>query len=66
MFQSNQHIGKMALKSSRRSFTRECKLKAIHYYYDKGKNVNQASNKFRVDRKQVRNWVKSEELIQKQ
>ena len=55
VFQSNQHSGKMAPKSSRRSFTRDFKLKAIHYYYDNGKNINQVSNKFKVDRKQIRN-----------
>ena len=49
----------MAPKSSRRSFTEEFQLKAIHYYYGNGKNVRQASNKFKVDRKQIRNWVKS-------
>ena len=66
MFQSSQHNGKIAPTSSRISFTRGIKLQPIHYYYDIVKNVNQASNKFKVDRKQIRNWVKSEELIQKQ
>ena len=56
----------MAPKSSIRSFTREFKLKAIHSCYDNGKNAIQAFNKFKVDRKQIRNLVKSEELIQKQ
>ena len=55
----------MAPTSSRASFTRGFKLEAIHYYYDNGKNVNQASNKFKVYRKQMRNCVKSEALIQK-
>ena len=49
VFQLNQRSENMAPKSSRRSFTREFKLKAICYYYDNGKNVNQASNKFKVD-----------------
>ena len=49
VFQLNQRSENMAPKSSRRSFTREFKLKAIFYYYDNGKNVNQASNKFKVD-----------------
>ena len=49
----------MAPKSSRRSFAGEFQLKAILYYYGNGKNVRQASNKFKVDRKQIRNWVKS-------
>ena len=31
----------------------EFKLKAIPYYYDNGKKVNQASNKFKTDRKQA-------------
>ena len=30
-----------------------------------GKYVNQASNKFKADRKHIKNWVKGEELIQK-
>ena len=43
----------------------ELKFKDIHYYYDNRKNVNQVSNKFKADRKQLRNCVKSEVLIQK-
>ena len=62
VFQSNQHR-KMAPNSSRRSFIREFKL---HYQYNNGKIVNQASKKFKVDRKQIGNWVKNEEVIQKQ
>lgn len=55
----------MAPKSTR-SFSMEFKLKAIHYYYNNWRNVNQASNVFKVDRKDIRNWVKNEELIKKQ
>ena len=53
------------IKNSRRSFTKEFKLKAISYYYDNGKNMNATANKFHVDRKQIRNWVQDEEKIQK-
>ena len=56
----------MAPKSSRRSFTKDIKLKAIHYYYENETNFNEASNKLKVDKKQIRNWVKSKELIQQQ
>ena len=51
----------MAPKSSKASFTREFKFKAIHYYFGNGKNVIQASNNFKVDK----NSMKSEELIMK-
>ena len=37
-----------------------------NYNYNNWRNVNQASNVFKVDRKDIRNWVKSEELIKKQ
>ena len=66
VFQMNQLSGKMAPILSIRSFTREFKLKAIHYWYYDGENVNQAFNKFKTDYKQIRNWVKSEEPRQKQ
>ena len=41
---SNQQSRKMAPKPPRRYFTMEFKFKAIHYYYDNGENINQASN----------------------
>ena len=56
----------MAPKSSRRSFAKDIKLKAIHYYYENEANVNEAANNLKVDKKQIRNWVKSKELIQQQ
>ena len=46
----------MAPKSSKTSFTREFKFKAIHYYFGNGKNVNQASNNFKVDKKLDEKW----------
>ena len=50
----------------RRSFTKEFKLEVIRWHYDNDNNVNQTSNEFKVDRKQVRQWVKSEESIRGQ
>lgn len=41
-------------------------LQGYYYYYGNGKNVSITSTKFKVDRKQIRNWLKSEKLIQKQ
>ena len=49
--------------TKRRSFRKEFKLKVIHWYFENGKNINQTSNNFEVDRKQVRNWIKSEKKI---
>ena len=49
--------------SPRRSFTKEFKLKAIRFLYDTGKIITQTTNKFKIDRKQIRNWVEREEQI---
>ena len=54
----------MAPKLSKRSVTKGIKLKAIHYYYDNGTSVNEASNnKWKVGKKQMRNWVKSKDGV---
>ena len=50
----------------RKSYSRELKLEIVKWFHDNGKNVLQTSNKFKVDRKQVREWVKQEEIIIKQ
>ena len=44
----------MAAKiNTRRSFTKEFKLKVVQFFYDHGKNCNQTATHFGVDRKQV-------------
>ena len=53
----------IAPMSPRRSFTKEFKLKAIRFLYDTGKIITQTTNKFKIDRKQIRNWVEREEQI---
>ena len=47
----------------RRSFTREFKLESVRWYYENGKNINKTSNHFTVDRKRIRDWIKSEDSI---
>ena len=56
----------MADKGERKSYTHEYKLNAVKCFYDNDENVSRASTHFKVDRKRVREWVKSEETIQKQ
>lgn len=50
----------------RRGYNREFKLTVIKSFYNHGRNVAQTAKKFKVDRKQVRSWVSSEEKIRKQ
>ena len=47
----------------RRSFTREFKLESVRWYYENGKNINKTSNHFTVDRKRIRDWIKSKDSI---
>ena len=53
-------------KVSRRTFTRELKLEVIIWHFSNGKNINKTANKFEIDRKQIRNWIKDERKIRKQ
>ena len=39
--------------NTRRSFTKEFKLKVVQFFYDHDKNCNQTATHFKVDRKQV-------------
>ena len=50
----------------RRSFTKEQKISCVELYFENGKNINQISRTFNIDRKQIRNWVKQEEKLRKQ
>ena len=47
-------------------YTREFKLKVSDWYMDNGKNIARTAQMFRVDRKQVRTWLKNEEITQQQ
>ena len=38
---------------TRRSFTKESKLKVVQFFYENDKNCNQTATNFKVDRKQV-------------
>ena len=44
----------------RRSYTREFKLGVIKYYRKHGESIHRTSDHYKVDRKQVRNWLKKE------
>ena len=53
-------------KKKRHSYTREFKLKVSYWYMNNGKNMARTAQMFRVDRKQVRTWLKNEEIIHQQ
>ena len=53
-------------KVSRRIFTREFKLEVISSHFSNGKNINKTANKFEIDRKRIRNYIKDERNIPKQ
>ena len=44
----------------RNSYRHEFKLKVINCFYDNRENIAHAAVRFKVDRKQVRNWVRDE------
>ena len=48
---------------NRRSFTREFNLGVIKHYRKHGQSIHHTSDKYKIDRKQVRNWLKKEETI---
>lgn len=56
----------VSVRASRRSFTREFKLSVVQWFHSHGKNILRTSSNFKVDRKQVRQWIKNEEQIRKQ
>ena len=54
------------LKKKRHSCPPEFKLKVSNWYMNNGKNIARTAQMFGVDRKQVRTWLKNEEIIQQQ
>jgi transposase-like protein len=53
-------------KATRCSFTREFKLSVIQWFHSNDKNILRTASYFKIDRKQVRQWIKNEEKIRKQ
>ena len=51
-------------KKKRHSYTREFKLKVSDWYMNNGKKIARTAQMFGADRKQVRTWLKNEEIIQ--
>ena len=56
----------VSTKQTRRAFSREFKLSVVQWFHSNNKNVLQTSNHFKIDRKQVRTWIKAEKKIRKQ
>ena len=50
-------------KKTRKSYSREEKLKVVKYYHDNGKNLYQTCKRFSMNSKSVMRWVKDEEKI---
>ena len=53
-------------KKKRHSYTRKFKLKVSDWYTNNGENIAKTTQMFGVDRKQVKTWLKNEEIIQQQ
>ena len=47
----------------RKSFCKEFKLKVANWYFGNEKKINQTASNFKINQKQVRNWLKDEEKI---
>ena len=56
----------VSTKQTRRAFSREFKLSVVQWFHSNNKNVLQTSNHFKIDRKQLRTWIKAEKKIRKQ
>ena len=50
-------------KKKRHSYTREFKLKVSDWYMNNVENITRTAQMFGVDRKQVKTWLKNEEII---
>ena len=59
-------VANSSAKASRRSFTREFKLSVIQWFHSHIKNILQTASYFKIDQKQVRQWVRNEEKVRKQ
>lgn len=59
-------VADSSAKATRRSFTREFKLSVIQWFHSNDKNILRTASYFKIDRKQVRQWIKNEEKIRKQ
>ena len=53
-------------KKKRHSYTHEFKLKVSDCYMNNGKNIARTAQMFGIDQKQVRTWLKNEEITQQQ
>ena len=53
-------------KKKRHYYTREIKLKVSDWYMNNGKNISRTAQMFGADQKQVRTWLKNEEITQQQ
>lgn len=51
---------------TRRSYTREEKLKVVQWYWINGHNLYQTCKKFELNSKTVLRWIKDERKIKKQ
>ena len=51
-------------KQTRRLSTCEFKLSLVEWYYKKDNNILQTVNKFKVDRKQIRNWTAGNKILE--
>ena len=54
-----------SLKKTRKSYSREEKLKVGRHYYSDGQNLYQTCRRFSLNTKTVLRWLKDEEKIRK-
>ena len=60
--QTNRFTTMEVARSKRRnSYAREFNISVVKWYYKNGKNILHTSQKFQVDRKQIRSWIKTED-----
>ena len=48
---------------TRKSYSREFKLRAVRWYYANGENKAQTARQWKVDRRRIREWIAKEHTI---
>ena len=63
---SNEKNTNSEHKSARKAYSREFKLNVVSWFFNNGKKVNLTAGNFKIDKKQIRMWVRAEQKIRNQ
>lgn len=63
---SNEKNTNSERKSAKKTYSREFKLNVVSWFFNNRKKVNLTARNFKIDKKQVRMWVRAEKKIRNQ